>query len=76
VYDLDVAADAASTEVEEYTEEHAAEDGLLWEAVDGNKVGKKSATGRLKEAKKGSLGIDVVSVMRFRVRVVRVVGEG
>jgi hypothetical protein len=26
--------------------------------------------------KYGSLGIDVVSVMRFRVRVVRVVGEG
>lgn len=52
VDDLAACAEQASTLVEEYVEEHAVEDGLLWEALDDDKVAKKSASARLKEAKK------------------------
>jgi type I restriction enzyme M protein len=52
VADLDTKADEASRALDEYTEEHAVEDGLLWEAVDDKgKVTQKSATARLKDAK-------------------------
>ncbi|GLW68909.1 type I restriction-modification system subunit M [Kitasatospora phosalacinea] len=41
----------ASQEIEEFTEEHAVEDGLLWEAVEDNKITKALATARLRAAK-------------------------
>jgi len=41
----------ATRALEEYTEEHGIEDGLLWEAVDDGKVTKVLVTARLKEAK-------------------------
>jgi type I restriction enzyme M protein len=51
VDDLNAAASDATRGVEEYTDEHAVEDGLLWEAVDDGKITKALATARLKEAK-------------------------
>jgi type I restriction enzyme M protein len=45
------ASEEASRAVEEYTEEHAVEDGLLWEATDDKgKVTQKSAAARYREA--------------------------
>ena len=38
-----VEQEAASQAVEEYTEEHAVEEGLLWEAVDDDKITKTLA---------------------------------
>ncbi|MFF0809076.1 type I restriction-modification system subunit M [Streptomyces albogriseolus] len=43
--------EVASQAVEEYTEEHAVEEGLLWEAVEDDKITKALATARLREAK-------------------------
>ncbi|CAM5526455.1 type I restriction-modification system subunit M [Streptomyces griseorubiginosus] len=43
--------EVASQAVEEYTEEHAVEGGLLWEAIEDNKITKALATARLRAAK-------------------------
>ncbi|MEU1316316.1 type I restriction-modification system subunit M [Streptomyces tibetensis] len=43
--------EVASQAVEEYTEEHAVEEGLLWEAVEDDKITRALATARLREAK-------------------------
>lgn len=49
---LDAAVEAASQEIEEYVEEHAVEEGLLFDATDdAGKVTNKTATDRLKAAK-------------------------
>ena len=49
---LDVAVDAASQTIEEYVEEHAVEEGPLFDAADDDgKVTNKTATARLKVAK-------------------------
>jgi len=50
--ELTAAAEEATRAVEEYTEEHAVEEGLLAEAMDDDKISKALATARLKEAKK------------------------
>lgn len=44
-------AEVASRALEEYLEEHAAEDGLVWDAVEDDKVTQKSVTAALKDAK-------------------------
>jgi type I restriction enzyme M protein len=49
--ELNAQAEEAAQAVEEYTEEHAVEEGPLWEAVDDGKVTKALATARLDEAK-------------------------
>ena len=49
---LEAAVTAASVAAEEYTEEHAIEDGLLWGAVDDDKVTKTLATARLRETRR------------------------
>jgi type I restriction enzyme M protein len=49
---LNAAAEEAARAVEEYTEEHAVEEGLLWGAVEDGKVTKALAASRLKEAKR------------------------
>ncbi|WP_323372270.1 type I restriction-modification system subunit M [Streptomyces katsurahamanus] len=52
VDELTVAADELTREIEEYVEEHAVEEGLLWDAVDDKgKVTQKSAGERLKEVR-------------------------
>jgi type I restriction enzyme M protein len=51
VEDLVTASEEASRAVQGYTEEHAIEDGLLWEATDDKgKVTQKSAAARYREA--------------------------
>lgn len=49
---LQLKADDATRAVEEYVEEHAAEGGLLAEALDDDKISKALVTSRLKEAKR------------------------
>ncbi|MGA5223492.1 N-6 DNA methylase [Streptomyces koyangensis] len=44
--------EAASQAVEEYTEEHAVEEGLLWEAVEDDKISKALVQARLRVAKR------------------------
>jgi type I restriction enzyme M protein len=52
VHELTAAAEEASRAVEEYIEEHAIEDGLLWSAIDDkDKVTQKSVNAAIKEAK-------------------------
>lgn len=43
--------EAATQAIEEYTEEHAIEDGLLWAAVDDDKITATTVKNRLKDAK-------------------------
>jgi type I restriction enzyme M protein len=52
VDDLNVKAEEASRTVEEYIEENAVEDGLLADAMDGDKISKALATARLRDAKR------------------------
>jgi type I restriction enzyme M protein len=49
---LNLTAREASRDIEEYTEEHAVEDGLLAEAMDDGKVTKLLATTRLRDARR------------------------
>ncbi|GGV24476.1 type I restriction-modification system subunit M [Paenarthrobacter nicotinovorans] len=44
--------DEAARKIEEYTEEHAGEDGLLADAMDDGKISKALATARLKESRR------------------------
>ncbi|MDQ6909440.1 MAG: type I restriction-modification system subunit M [Actinomycetota bacterium] len=60
---LEAAVTAASTAVEEYTEEHAIEDGLLWGAVEDDKLTKTQATARLREAKREGAEEDEVAAL-------------
>jgi type I restriction enzyme M protein len=51
VNELNDSVEAATRALEDYTEEHAVEEGLLWEALDEKgKITQKSASARLKEA--------------------------
>jgi type I restriction enzyme M protein len=52
VDELKVKAEEATRAVEEYTEEHAVEDGLLAGAMEDDKTSKALATARLEEAKR------------------------
>ena len=48
---LTVTLEQVTQQIEEYIEEHAVEEGLLWEAIEDEKVTAKSAKTRLKDAK-------------------------
>ncbi len=53
---LTIAVEKAAQAIEEYVEEHAVEDGLLWEAADvEGKVTTKLAKERLKDARRECL---------------------
>ena len=52
VDELSLAADEAARAVEEYTEEHAVDEGPLAEAMDDGKITKALATARLKETRR------------------------
>jgi type I restriction enzyme M protein len=69
--EFDVAAEEAARLVDEYTEEHAVEDGLLWPAVDDGKVTKALATTRLKEARRQNCDADEIAALE---RVVELFG--
>jgi type I restriction enzyme M protein len=62
--DLIAAAEEASRAVEEYVEEHAVEDGLLVEVVDGGKVNKILAAARLKVARHEGADLDEVEALQ------------
>jgi type I restriction enzyme M protein len=61
--ELNAAAEEAARAVEEYTEEHAVEEGLLWAAADDGKVTKALARARLKEVKRGDADADEVTAL-------------
>ena len=61
--DLTATAEQAAAFIEEYIDEHAVEDGLLWEALDDDKVTKKSASVRLKEAKQEDSDPDEIAAL-------------
>jgi type I restriction enzyme M protein len=65
--DLNAKADDATRMVVEYTEEHAVEDGLLWDAVDDGKITKALAIARLKEAKREGTDPDEVAALEHVV---------
>jgi type I restriction enzyme M protein len=65
--ELNAQAEEAARAVEEYTEEHAVEDGLLWEAVDDGKVTKVLAASRLKEAKHEGIDAEEIAVLEHAV---------
>lgn len=65
--ELQVAADDATRSVEEYVEEHAAEDGLLAEAMDDEKISKVLAAKRLREIK-GSGDKDEIAALNHLIK--------
>ncbi|WP_226345886.1 type I restriction-modification system subunit M [Agilicoccus flavus] len=63
-----VEQDAASQAVEEYTEEHAVEEGLLWEAVDDDKISKALATSRLRVAKREGAEAEEIQALQHVIK--------
>jgi type I restriction enzyme M protein len=61
--ELNAAVEEAAQTVEEYTEEHAIEEGPLWAAADDGKVTKALAGARLKEAKRGDADADEIAAL-------------
>lgn len=60
---LTAACEEASRDVEEYTEEHAVDDGLLAGAMDGDNLSKKLAVDRLKIARREGSDLDEVRAL-------------
>ncbi|WP_284979501.1 type I restriction-modification system subunit M [Arthrobacter sp. fls2-241-R2A-200] len=65
--ELNATADEASRSVEEYTEEHAVEDGLLVEAMDDDKITKVLVAARLKAAKREGSDPDEVKALEHLI---------
>ena len=65
--ELTTAAEEAARAVEEYTEEHAVEDGLLAAAMDDDKISKALATARLKDAKKEGSDPDEIKALQHLI---------
>jgi type I restriction enzyme M protein len=63
VHDLTAVADGASRAVEEYVGEHAVEEGLLSEAIEGDKITKALAAAQLKVAKREASDPDEVAAL-------------
>ncbi len=61
--EFNAAAEEGARAVEEYTEEHAVEEGLLWAAADDGKITKALASERLKEAKRGDADADEIAAL-------------
>ncbi|WP_442545180.1 N-6 DNA methylase [Arthrobacter sp. KN11-1C] len=61
---LTLEREAASQAAEEYTEEHAVEEGLLWEAVEDNKITKALAAARLREARREDTEADEIEALQ------------
>jgi type I restriction enzyme M protein len=62
--ELNASAEESSRAVEEYTEEHAVEDGLLAAAMDDDKISKALAAARLKEAKNEGADRDEIKALQ------------
>lgn len=61
---LVVEQELASQAVEQYTEEHAVEDGLLWEAVQDDKISKPLAAARLRTTKREGADADEMQALQ------------
>lgn len=68
VDELNVAAGEATRAVEEYIEEHAAEDGLLAEAMDDGKITKALTAARLKDAKHEASDPDEIEALQHLIK--------
>ncbi|MET9841343.1 type I restriction-modification system subunit M [Streptomyces virginiae] len=68
VHALHAAAEEASRAVEEYTEEHAVEDGLLAEAMDDDKISKALASTRLKVARHEGADAEEIKALQHLVK--------
>ena len=62
--ELNTRAEEAARRVEEYTEEHAVEEGLLWEVVEDGKVTKTLAAARLKEGKRERAAAEEIAALK------------
>jgi type I restriction enzyme M protein len=60
--------EAASQAIDEYTEEHAVEEGLLWDAVEDDKITKTLATARLRVAKREGAEADEVGALQHVIK--------
>ena len=67
VNELNAKAQEATLAVEAYADEHAVEEGLLWEAVEDGKITKALASARLKEAKRENSDPDEVMALERSV---------
>jgi type I restriction enzyme M protein len=61
---LNVHVEEAAQAVEEYTDEHAVEEGLLWEALLDGKVTKALAAARLKQAKREGADAEEIAALK------------
>jgi type I restriction enzyme M protein len=66
--ELTTAAEEATRAVEEYTEEHAVEDGLLAESMDEDKITKALAATRLKKAKSEKADLDEIKALEHLIK--------
>ncbi|WP_431986216.1 type I restriction-modification system subunit M [Streptomyces griseoflavus] len=64
--------EVASQAVEEYTKEHAVEEGLLWEAVKDDKITKALAKARLREAKDEGAEPDELQALQHVIKLYEV----
>ena len=60
--------EASNAAVEAYTEEHAVEEGLLWEAVEDDKITKALATARLRIAKREGAEADELQALQHVIK--------
>ncbi|MBT8163156.1 MULTISPECIES: class I SAM-dependent DNA methyltransferase [Arthrobacter] len=65
---LSLEQEAASQAVEGYTEEHAVEEGLLWEAVEDNKITKTLAAARLRVARREGAEADEIEALQHVIK--------
>jgi type I restriction enzyme M protein len=65
---LIVEQEAASQELEEFIEEHAVEEGLLWEAVEDDKISKALATARLRVAKREDAEAEEIQALQHVIK--------
>jgi type I restriction enzyme M protein len=68
LYEVIAAVDEAGRAIEEYTEEHAVEDGLLAEAMDDGKVTKALASERLRDARREGSDPDEVKALQHIIK--------
>ncbi|UEL30517.1 type I restriction-modification system subunit M [Pseudarthrobacter sp. L1SW] len=66
--DLTAAADAATRHIDEYIEEHAIEEGLLFEAMDDGKITKALVVSRLKAAKHENAVAEEIKALEYLIK--------
>ncbi|MGY2746225.1 N-6 DNA methylase [Arthrobacter sp. UYCu723] len=66
--DLTSVADDADRQIEEYSEEHAVDEGLLADAMDDGKISKALATARLKDAQREHADIEEIKALEHLIK--------